>query len=188
MSREILERIATGEFALDLHVANADGNNSAEQFAAASQKAAKILGRSQDRVSKDRVGPILKKEGRTKNLYLDIRRFTTAIALGVYAQDNTELHSRVTVTEHMARRMQQKPFHPIGYGAIALRLFTVAPDEQEVELHKVVSKKLTDGIATEVNGSTVPRAQGIEHMLLLLDSTHQALVVADTASPRTLSQ
>ena len=175
MSREILERIANGEFALDQVVANADGVKSTELFATASQRAAKILGRSQDRVSKDRVGPVLKTEGRTKNLSLDIRRFSRAIALGVYTPDNNELLSRITVTEHMARSMQQKPFHPNGYGAIALRLFMYDPAQQEVELHRVVSKKLSDGVVTQVNGAPTPQAQGMQHMLTLLETTHQSL-------------
>ena len=175
MNQNILELIASNSYdesALDMLPHHSDY---VLLFADACRTAVKILGRSQDRDSRARVGSLLKAEGRKKSLAIDARRFTTAIPLGVLTSEELELHTRVTVTEHFGRQGPQKPFRPIDYGAIALKLFVFAPDTQELEVHRAVCQKTDDAFIGRINDMPCTPTQGIEHVSELLTLTHAAL-------------
>ncbi|MBC7546837.1 hypothetical protein H7171_03785 [Candidatus Saccharibacteria bacterium] len=176
-----LTLIANGEFDYEAStIANLENptftkSDYLQLFEGASIGAAKILGQAQDRDSKLRLGLLFKSEGRKKKLTLDIRRFTGPIAMGVFNEDESELFGRVTVTENHERSTQQKPFHLKGYGSVALKLFVVSHENQELEMHRVVTERAGNSVSVAVNNSPVSTATGLVHAMGLIDLTRTAL-------------
>lgn len=146
-----------------------------ELFEMASLSARKILGSAQDRASRTRIGSLYKSESRTKKLEIAARRFTAPVPLNVFNDTGSELYSRVTVTEHNRRSSPQERFHPTGYGAIAVKLFLSPDPEQEVTMHTAVSQQNDRIISVAIDNIVIPPAEGMPHMIGLLEQTRAAL-------------
>lgn len=176
MDKITLQLIANGEYDHSEQVSTALSHSDYVQlFDDACHRAAKILGQSQDRESKARIGQLLKVETRKRNLALDTRRFTSPIPMGVFTQDEEELFTRVTVTEHFGRSMQQKPFHPLGYGSVAVKLFVFTPEEQEQEMYRAVCEKTGNDIQTQIDKLPRTRGRDLGHIVNLLALTQAGL-------------
>jgi hypothetical protein len=144
-------------------------------FEGACTSAAKIIGKAQDRESKSRMGSLFKAEGRKKKLTLDARRFTNPIAMGAFTEQGNELFTSVTVTEKQERSTPLKQFHLEGYGAVALKLFLMSAENQELDMHRVITQRSGNSICVTINNSPVLPAIGLPHALELIEHTRAAL-------------
>lgn len=179
MNNDILDRIAKQSFNVDDLAANEtsglfDGLSNDELFRNVSQSAIKILGKRQDKSSRNRAGEQFKAAKGKKHNELFIRRFTTPIELGIVSLDGAELFSRVTVSEHNIRRAPNKPFHPIGIGSVALKVFDEDENGIEAQKHLVVCQHNGSHITAWINDAKHAPRQSLLHMVELLEYTRDA--------------